>query len=99
MDAAASITAMIDADLIGIADLRSKSLPEVDGIRLGIGDGYELEMSVETIRTARSGIVQCRVTVKEQTADPVEATLVELVRLYERDGEEFTTDEILDDLP
>ena len=99
MDAAASITAMIDADLIGIADLRSKSLPEVDGIRLGIGDGYELEMSVETIRTAWSGIVQCRVTVKEQTADPVEVTLVELVRLYERDGEEFTTDEILDDLP
>ena len=99
MDAAASITAMIDAGLLGIADLRSTKLPEVDGASLGAGDGYELEMAIETTRTAWSGIVECRVTISEQGTDPVQATLVELVRLYERQGEAFTTDELLEGLP
>ena len=99
MDAAASITSMIDAGLLGIADLRSTKLPEVDGASLGGGDGYELEMAIETTRTAWSGIVECRVTISEQGTDPVQATLVELVRLYERLGEAFTTDELLEGLP
>lgn len=98
MDAAASVAAMIDAGLVGIGDLRSSRLPEIDGASLGAADGFALEMTVETTRTKWAGILEVQITVREEGSDPVEVVLVELARLREHQSQDFTTDDLLDGL-
>jgi len=84
MDAASSVAAMLDAGLIGVGDLRSDSLPRVDGVPLDVGTGHPLECDASSDRTEWPGIVLLTLEVKEQTEGvdrPVSATLRQLVLL------------------
>ncbi|MDP6890237.1 MAG: hypothetical protein QF471_02815, partial [Phycisphaerales bacterium] len=51
MDVAASVAGMLDAGLIGVGDLRSRQVPEVDGMPLDEGATTPLELEATTERT------------------------------------------------
>ena len=99
MDIAASVTAMLDAGLIGIGDLRGRLLPEVDGLPIDDGAAVPLELEVTTARTQWGGVVLMTLVVSEQGDDaPVQATLRQLVVLRERRAEELQEDDLLEGL-
>ncbi|MDP6478463.1 MAG: hypothetical protein QGI75_00285 [Phycisphaerales bacterium] len=100
MDVAASVAGMLDAGLIGVGDLRSRQVPEVDGMPLDEGATTPLELEATTERTQWGGIVLLTLIVSEgeDAIDPVQATLRQLVLLREHRAEELKEDDLLEGL-
>jgi hypothetical protein len=99
MDVAASVTAMLDAGLIGVGDLRGRLLPKVDGLPLDDGAAVPLELEATTARTQWSGVILLKLVVSEQgDDDPVQATLRQIVMLRARRGEELQEDDLFEGL-
>ena len=99
MDVAASVTAMLDAGLIGVGDLRGRLLPKVDGLPLDDGAAVPLELEATTARTQWSGVILFKLVVSEQgDDDPVQATLRQIVMLRARRGEELQEDDLFEGL-
>jgi len=100
MDVAASVTALLDAGLIGVGDLRGTQLPKVDSLPLDEGAAIPLELEATTERTQWGGVVLLTLTVSEgdEAMQPVQATLRQLVLLREHRVEEVQEDDLLEGL-
>jgi hypothetical protein len=99
-DVTASVASMLDAGLLGVGDLRGQTIPEVDGLPLDDGAAIPLEMQATTERTQWGGIVLLTLTVSEaeESVNPIQATLRQLVLLREHRAEELKEDDLLEGL-